>query len=156
MKLVHIAALIALGLASAGFVTPAAMADPPPWAPAHGWRAKHSYVYYPSAEVYYEPASRMWFWLGGAGWQAGVSLPLALHAYVRVGGVNIDLDVDRPYLRNDDVVRRYGGRQRRWWGNDHSQAHGNSQGNGHHEKSRHGKGHHEKHGNGHGNEQHGH
>lgn len=27
---------------------------PPPWAPAHGYRAKHSYHYYPSAEVYFD------------------------------------------------------------------------------------------------------
>lgn len=115
MKTLRIAALLALGIASAGFIAPAVYADPPPWAPAHGWRAKHRYVYYPAAEVYYAPASRLWFWLGGDGWQAGVGLPLALQGYVRTGGIRIGLDVDRPYLRNDYVVHRYGGHEHRWW-----------------------------------------
>jgi hypothetical protein len=134
MKTFRIAASFALGLACAGLIAPAAWADPPPWAPAHGWRAKHRYVYYPSAEVYYAPETRMWFWIGGDGWQAGVSLPLALQGYVRVGGVNIDLDVDRPYLRNDYVVQRYGGHQREWRHGEH--------GHGEHGHGGHGHGHH--------------
>ncbi|TAN05772.1 MAG: hypothetical protein EPN38_10460 [Rhodanobacteraceae bacterium] len=129
MKTLRFAVIAALAIAGAGFVATAAVADPPSWAPAHGWRAKHQYVYYPSAEVYYEPASRMWFWLGGNGWQAGVSLPLALQGYVRVGGVNISLDVDRPYLQNDYVVHRYGGSQHRWW-RDEDRDHGHG-GHGH-------------------------
>ena len=141
MKTARIAAVVAFALAGAGLLTAMpALADPPPWAPAHGWRAKHQYVYYPSAEVYYEPASRMWFWLGGDGWQAGINLPIALQGYVGVGGVNIALDIDRPYLRNDYVVRRYGGHQHRWWRDD-------DRGHGH--------GHHGSHGN-HGNSDHGH
>jgi hypothetical protein len=131
MKTIRLAAVVALTLAGAGLIAPTVLADPPPWAPAHGWRAKHQYVYYPSAEVYYEPASSMWFWLGGDGWQAGVNLPLPLHNYVRTGGINIALDVDRPYLRNDDVVRRYGGHQHRWWANDDHHGHGHDHGNGH-------------------------
>lgn len=129
MKLLRIAAITALAIAGAGLIAPTVLADPPPWAPAHGWRAKHQYVYYPNAEVYYAPASRMWFWLGGNGWQAGVSLPAALQGYVQVGGVNISLDVDQPYLRNDYVVRRYGGHQHRWWRDDEDD---NDQGHGHH------------------------
>ncbi len=124
MKATRIATLFALGLACAGLITPTAFADPPPWAPAHGWRAKHRYVYYPSAEVYYAPETRMWFWFGGDGWQAGISLPVALHGYVRTGGVNIDLDVDRPYLRNDYVVQRYGGHRQHWWRDDNGHGHG--------------------------------
>src|SRR5690349_14709701 len=33
--------LIAIGFALSLWPIPAAKADPPPWAPAHGWRAKH-------------------------------------------------------------------------------------------------------------------
>ncbi|HEX5960650.1 MAG TPA: hypothetical protein VFY97_05320 [Rhodanobacteraceae bacterium] len=135
MKTTHVAMSIALAIAGAGLIAPPALADPPPWAPAHGWRAKHQYVYYPSAGVYYEPASRMWFWLGGDGWQAGISLPLALHGYVQTGGVDIALDVARPYLRNDYVRQRYGGHQRQWWrdddgGHGHKRKHGHGHGHG--------------------------
>lgn len=128
MQTLRIATVAALALAAATLAATPVMADPPPWAPAHGWRAKHQYVYYPSAEVYYAPATRMWFWLGGNGWQVGASLPGALQGYVQAGGVNISLDVDRPYLQNDYVVRRYGGHHRQWWRDNQD---GNSQGHGH-------------------------
>lgn len=119
MKTTRLLALPALILAMA-CLTPAASAvgAPPPWAPAHGWRAKHHYVYYPSAQVYYEPASRMWFWFGGDNWEAGLSLPLALHGYVRTGGIGIDMETSRPYLRNTEVMRYYGGHRRAYWRHD--------------------------------------
>lgn len=108
MKHPRLVLLLALATIAAGNA-PTSWADPPPWAPAHGWRAKHHYTYYPHGEIYYAPESRMWFWLGGDGWQAGVSLPLDLRGYVRTGGISVDLDVDRPYLRHDYVSGRYGG-----------------------------------------------
>ena len=127
MTFLRLTALTALALVTASFMPPG-WADPPPWAPAHGWRAKHHYVYYPSAQVYYAPDTRLWFWFGGDGWQAGVSLPLALRGYVRTGGIDIGLDVDRPYLRNDYVVQRYGGHRHEYWRDDDRSRHENDQG----------------------------
>jgi hypothetical protein len=101
------AALLALGAACA---LPAWAGGPPPWAPAHGWRAKHHYTYYPEGEIYYAPESRLWFWLDGGSWRSGISLPLDFQGYVRTGGVSIELDADRPYVRHDYVVEHYGGR----------------------------------------------
>ncbi len=123
MKNLRPTILGAVALLAAGCMT-AAFADPPPWAPAHGWRAKHHYVYYPSAQVYYAPESRMWFWLGSDGWQIGASLPMALRSFVRTGGIDIGLDVGRPYLRNSYVVRRYGGHHREYWRHDAYDRHG--------------------------------
>lgn len=93
--------------ASAGISLPV-QADPPPWAPAHGYRAKHAYVYYPEREIYYAPETRMWFWLSGGNWRVGASLPVAYRPYVSVGGVSIELDTDRPYLEHRYVVEHYG------------------------------------------------
>jgi len=123
MKNLRLTILGTTALLAAGCMT-VAFADPPPWAPAHGWRAKHHYVYYPSAQVYYAPETRMWFWLGGDGWQVGASLPLALQGFVRTGGIRIGLDVDRPYLRNSYVVSRYGGHRREYWRHDADYRHG--------------------------------
>lgn len=109
MKSLRLTIFATVALATGGFAT-ATMADPPPWAPAHGSHARHHYVYYPRAEAYYAPASRTWFWMGSDDWLAGVNLPRALRSFVRSGGINIELDVDRPYLRNRYVTRRYGGR----------------------------------------------
>ena len=152
MRPMRLLARLALALAIAGLAPVALAGGPPPWAPAHGWRAKHHFVYYPSAEVYYEPTSRMWFWFGGNDWEAGLSLPLALQGYVRVGGIGIDMAVDRPYLRHTEVVRYYGGHRRAYWRHDrdyhhadrnrdwgdhdrseqHGRSHGQHGNNGHH------------------------
>lgn len=145
MQITRVFAVALLALAGATFVAVPVQADPPPWAPAHGWRAHHQYVYYPSAEVYYAPNTRMWFWLGGNGWQAGVSLPASLQGYVQAGGVNISLDVDQPYLRNADVVRRYGGHEQRWWDSDADQGQDHG-GHYRHQREEHRHGH--AHGNG--------
>jgi hypothetical protein len=91
-------------------VLPTAWADPPPWAPAHGYRAKHRYVYYPDGEIYYAPDSRLWFWLSGSGWSFGASLPLEYQPYVRTDGVALELSTDRPYEDHANVIQRYGGR----------------------------------------------
>lgn len=115
--------LLATGLALAA-VLPSlpAQADPPPWAPAHGYRAKqYRYVYYPAYEVYYAPETRLWFWLdGGGGWRFGANLPTG----AMVGGapgVSIVLDTGRPYERHDYVVEQYGRRDRH---HEHEHGHG--------------------------------
>lgn len=97
--------------AVAMMATGAALADPPPWAPAHGYRAKeYHYVYYRdySTPIYYSPEQRLWFWFDGGNWQIGASLPAAYQAYVGSGGVSITLDAARPYEREDYVVEHYG------------------------------------------------
>lgn len=104
----------ALAAASALPAVPA-LADPPPWAPAHGQRAKqYRYVYYPDYQVYYAPETRMWFWLGGGQWRAGVSLPTGI-AVGGVPSVSLVLDTGVPYERHDYVIQQYG----RGRGGDH-------------------------------------
>lgn len=97
-----------------------AQADPPPWAPAHGRRAKeapevrtvvreYSYVYYPAQQVYYAPTQQMWFWLSGGSWQFGVHLPLEYARYsYSTGGVPVVLHSDRPFVEHTYVEERYG------------------------------------------------
>lgn len=69
---------------------------PPPWAPAHGYRAKHAYHYYPDASVYFDISRKLYFYLEGDEWRAGVSLPGSLH--VQLGDyVTIEMDTDKPY-----------------------------------------------------------
>lgn len=47
--------LATLALGFSGF----ALADPPHWAPAHGWRAKHYGYYHAPRAVYVAPAPRI-------------------------------------------------------------------------------------------------
>ena len=79
---------------------------PPAHAPAHGYRAKHQYRYYPSSSVYYDTGRGLYFYLKGDNWEVGASLPSSL----RVGlgdSVSIELDTDRPYIHHAEHVKMY-------------------------------------------------
>jgi len=79
---------------------------PPPHAPAHGYRAKHHYRYYPSCSVYYDSGRKLYFYLKGDNWEIGASLPGSIR--VRLGEyVSMELDTDKPYTYHEDHVKRY-------------------------------------------------
>jgi hypothetical protein len=79
---------------------------PPPWAPAHGRRAKHRYHYYPESYVYFDIGRKVYFYYSGNRWQASVSLPVGFHIDVNTYVV-LEMDVDEPYRFHSDVVKRY-------------------------------------------------
>src|SRR5689334_241135 len=58
---------------------------------------KHKYVYYTDHEIYYAPETRVYYWREGDAWRSGAELPAADVAYVKTGGVEVELDTDRPY-----------------------------------------------------------
>jgi len=79
---------------------------PPPHAPAHGYRAKHHYRYYPSCSVYYDSGRKLYFYLKGDNWEVGASLPSSIR--VSLGDyVSIELETDKPYVYHADHVKRY-------------------------------------------------
>lgn len=69
---------------------------PPPHAPAHGYRAKHCYRYYPAREVYFDTERRIYFYIEGEVWKSGVSLPY--HLRVSLGDYRtVEIYSDTPY-----------------------------------------------------------
>jgi len=79
---------------------------PPPHAPAHGYRAKHQYRYYPSRSVYYDTGRGLYFYIKGDNWEVGASLPNSLR--VELGDyVSMELDTDKPYIYHEDHVKKY-------------------------------------------------
>ena len=79
---------------------------PPPWAPAHGYRAKHQYRYYPSSHVYYDTGRGIYFYYGDGKWRISVSLPS--HIHIDAGDyVSLEMNTDEPYRFHPDVVKRY-------------------------------------------------
>ncbi|WP_155304443.1 hypothetical protein [Desulfosarcina widdelii] len=79
---------------------------PPSHAPAHGYRAKHQYEYYPSSSVYHDANRGLYFYLNGSNWQIAASLPHDLR--VRLGSsVSIEMDTDKPYTYNDQHRKQY-------------------------------------------------
>ena len=79
---------------------------PPPHAPAHGYRAKYKYRYYPSCSVYYDTYRNLYFYLEGPYWRISASLPHSIQ--VGLGDhVNIEMDADKPYIYYDDHKHKY-------------------------------------------------
>ncbi len=79
---------------------------PPPHARAHGYRAKHTYRYYPGAYAYFDIERRTYFYLAGDRWKMSVSLPDELR--VRLGEyVTVEVNSDKPYTRFVEHKRKY-------------------------------------------------
>jgi len=79
---------------------------PPPWAPAHGYRAKHHYYYYPSSYVYFDIDREVYFFLESDEWKLAVTLP----GYIKVDideQVTLYMDSEKPYEYHMDVVKNY-------------------------------------------------
>ena len=79
---------------------------PPPHAPAHGYRAKYEYRYYPACGVYYDTHRELYFYLEGPNWRISASLPHAVQ--LGIGGyVSIEMDADKPYIYYEEHKRKY-------------------------------------------------
>ena len=78
----------------------------PAHAPAHGYRAKHQYRYYPSQNVYHDPDRGLYFYLKGDNWEVGATLPSHLRAGLGES-VTLDLETDKPYVHNAEHVKKY-------------------------------------------------
>jgi len=79
---------------------------PPDHAPAHGYRAKHQYRYYPSKSVYHDPDRGLYFYIKGDNWEVGASLPTGLKA--NLGDyVKLELETDKPYVHNQEHRQKY-------------------------------------------------
>jgi hypothetical protein len=79
---------------------------PPPWAPAHGYRAKHKYRYYPSHRVYYEEKRGVYFYYKDGEWRVSVSLPSSIR--IDIGDyVTLEMGTDKPYEWDHEVVKKY-------------------------------------------------
>lgn len=79
---------------------------PPAHAPAHGYRAKYQYRYYPSSNVYKDTERGIYFYLKGDRWEVGASLPIPLRE--KLGeSVSLELDTDKPYIHHAEHVKKY-------------------------------------------------
>lgn len=79
---------------------------PPAHAPAHGYRAKYQYRYYPNCSVYYDTSRKLYFYLKGDSWEVGASLPSNLRV-VLGDFVSIEMDTNRPYIHYKEHIKKY-------------------------------------------------
>jgi hypothetical protein len=68
---------------------------------------KHHYVYFGDHQIYFAPDTKTYYWMSDGRWTSGVELPPEQRAYVTTGGVEIDLDTERPYERHEWVIQHY-------------------------------------------------
>ncbi|WP_455207507.1 hypothetical protein [Kaarinaea lacus] len=79
---------------------------PPDHAPAHGYRAKHNYHYYPDSHVYFDIGRSMYFYLSDGAWKVSASLPGSLK--LSLGShVSIEMDSDKPYSKYSEHRSKY-------------------------------------------------
>ena len=64
----------------------------------------YSYEYYPDAEVYFEPRSRVYYWSDGGSWRSGAHTPQNI---VLRSHVTVNLNSPEPYKRHDEVRAKY-------------------------------------------------
>jgi len=85
---------------------PVVKGGPPPHAPAHGYRAKHMYHYYPDSYVYFDVSRNVYFFLEGSRWTMSASLPYSLQVEL-AQHIEIEMDTDRPYTHFDSHKQKY-------------------------------------------------
>ncbi len=79
---------------------------PPDHAPAHGYRARHSYRYYPANEVYYHTGRRIYFYIEGGVWVSDALLPYQLR--LSLGGYEtVEIYSDTPYEYHEKHKRKH-------------------------------------------------
>jgi hypothetical protein len=68
--------------------------------------ASYSYVYYPDAEVYFEPHSHVYYWseAGAGAWRSGARVPQNI---VLRSHVTVNLNSPEPYKHHDEVKMKY-------------------------------------------------
>ena len=78
---------------------------PPAHAPAHGYRAKHAYRYYPDQRIYYDTQRSVYFYLEKDGWRISASLPS--HITLSSNYVTVSMQTDKPYEYYDEHAKKY-------------------------------------------------
>lgn len=82
---------------------------PPPWAPAHGYRAKTRYTYFSEQSFYYDNSKGVYIYLRGKNWEVSAKIP---HTFKNVNlsaavKVELDYDADDPQKYNNDHKNKY-------------------------------------------------
>lgn len=82
---------------------------PPPWAPAHGYRAKTRYVYFKDYPVYYDNDNGVYISMSGGNWSVSAKLPGILTGVDLVAAAKIDLDFsgDKPQVEYEAHQKKY-------------------------------------------------
>ena len=84
-------------------------AQPPKWAPAHGYRAKTRHIYFPEQNFYYDIQQKSYFYLNNGRWITSIAIPTPFIS-INLGAVpQIQLDYygAYPYYYNSNHRVKY-------------------------------------------------
>ena len=82
---------------------------PPPWAPAHGYRAKTRHIYFPDYNFYFDVQKNVYIYMSGDKWQVSVNLP-SIYASINLKSalmVELEIETDTPQVYNADHIAKY-------------------------------------------------
>lgn len=82
---------------------------PPPWAPAHGYRAKTKHIYFPDQNFYYDVEKRVYLHLENGKWSVSVTVP-SIFANINLGTarkVELEISGHTPYQYNEEHIVKY-------------------------------------------------
>lgn len=82
---------------------------PPPWAPAHGYRAKTKHIYFPDQNFYYDVEKSVYLHLENGKWSVSVTVS-SIYANINLGTarkVELEISGHTPYQYNKEHIVRY-------------------------------------------------
>lgn len=99
---------------------------PPPWAPAHGYRAKTRHIYFPNQNMYYDIQKGVYIYFNNGKWSVSVKVP-SIFVGINLGKstqVELDFYGDSPQRYNYSHKTKY--KKNRGNTSVHSKAKGNN------------------------------
>lgn len=88
---------------------------PPPWAPAHGYRAKTRHVYFPDQNMYYDIQRSNYIYFSNGKWSISTRVP-SIFVGINLGRstqVELDFYGDRPQRYNYSHKTKYKGHKQK-------------------------------------------
>ena len=88
---------------------------PPPWAPAHGYRAKTRHIYFPDQNMYYDIQRSNYIYFSNGKWSISTRVP-SIFVGINLGRssqVELDFYGDRPQRYNYSHKTKYKGHKQK-------------------------------------------
>ncbi|AHM63279.1 hypothetical protein D770_25170 [Flammeovirgaceae bacterium 311] len=101
--------LFCFALPADGYAQGKGKNGPPPWAPAHGYRAKTRHIYFPQHNFYFDVQRGVYIYLSGGNWLTALTLPSLFGSINLAKATQIELDytADNPNKYNADHKVKY-------------------------------------------------
>ncbi|MFN3403476.1 MAG: hypothetical protein ACK40G_05220 [Cytophagaceae bacterium] len=80
---------------------------PPPWAPAHGYRAKTRHIYFPDHNFYFDLHKNIFLHLVNGVWTSVPQVPIPGLNLKSLTQIELDFDGNDPFRFNDDHKIKY-------------------------------------------------